>query len=286
MHMTRFGRNANHLRSRVPLSLDQIKAVAPSVFATGAHESRSERFTFIPTVNVLEGLMGEGFNVFEVCQSRTRIPGKGDFTKHMLRMRRDDGRAIVGKEVEEAILVNAHDGTSSYQLFAGVFVFVCTNGLIVPNGMASEVKVPHKGDVVRSVIEGAYSVVSDFDKVRENRETMKAIELTPREQEAFANAAIVAKYEPEEGKAAPVTPAQALQARHFEQRGRNLWDTFNVVQENLVQRGGLSTRSANGRRMRTRPVTGISQNVALNRALWTLANEMGRIKGAGVAVAA
>jgi len=49
------------------------------------------------------------------------------------------------------------------------------------------------------------------------------------------------------------------------------------VQENLVQ-GGLSTRTANGRRNRTRAIQGIDQNVKVNRALWILAEEMKRLK--------
>ena len=67
--------------------------------------------------------------------------------------------------------------------------------------------------------------------------------------------------------------------RRFDDRRPDLWSVFNRTQENLV-RGGLETRSANGRRMRTREVRGISENVQLNRALWTLANEMVKLKAA------
>lgn len=44
-----------------PLSDDQIRRVAPSIFADGKHESRSERYTYIPTIEVLRGLRNEGF---------------------------------------------------------------------------------------------------------------------------------------------------------------------------------------------------------------------------------
>jgi len=36
------------LRSDYPLSDDQIRAVAPSIFADAPHESRSERYSYIP----------------------------------------------------------------------------------------------------------------------------------------------------------------------------------------------------------------------------------------------
>jgi len=46
--------------------------VAPSIFADAPHESRSERYSYIPTASVLQGLRGEGFEPFMVCQ--TRVP--------------------------------------------------------------------------------------------------------------------------------------------------------------------------------------------------------------------
>ena len=62
----------------------------------------------------------------------------------------------------------------------------------------------------------------------------------------------------------------------------DLWMTYNVVQENAV-RGGLRgfTRDGNGRprRVQTREVKGIDQDVKLNRALWTLTQKMAELKG-------
>jgi hypothetical protein len=50
------------------LSDDQIRAVAPSIFADAPHESRSPRYSYIPTATVLQELRGEGFEPFMVCQ--------------------------------------------------------------------------------------------------------------------------------------------------------------------------------------------------------------------------
>jgi hypothetical protein len=46
----------------------------------------------------------------------------------MMRLRR--AGQITGKEVPEIILLNSHDGSSSYQMIPGMFRFVCTNGMI------------------------------------------------------------------------------------------------------------------------------------------------------------
>jgi hypothetical protein len=68
-----------------------------------------------------------------------------------------------------------------------------------------------------------------------------------------------------------------VQARRPEDLGNSLWTTFQRVQENVIQ-GGQPGRTAQGRRMRTRPVASIDRGVSLNRALWMLAEEMRKLK--------
>jgi hypothetical protein len=104
------------LRSNSPLSDDQIRAVAPSIFADGKHDSRSERYTYIPTIDVLNGLRNEGFQPFMVCQTRVRDQDKREHTKHMIRMRPAD--EITGDDANEIILLNSHDVCASQERFA------------------------------------------------------------------------------------------------------------------------------------------------------------------------
>ena len=49
---SRFASHSPALRSDYPLSDDQIRRVAPSIFADAPHESRSERYSYIPTATV------------------------------------------------------------------------------------------------------------------------------------------------------------------------------------------------------------------------------------------
>ena len=69
---TRFGRNSNVIRANAPLTDDQIRFVAPSVYAHEQHSSRSERYSYIPTNTILDSLREQGFQPFMACQSRTR----------------------------------------------------------------------------------------------------------------------------------------------------------------------------------------------------------------------
>jgi len=157
-------------------------------------------------------------------------------------------------------------------MLAGMFRFVCKNGLVCGDTVA-DVSVPHKGDVTGQVIEGAYEVLRGFDRVNESREAMQAVTLDAGESEVFARAALALKYD----KPAPITENQILMPRRVDDGRRDLWSVFNRAQENLIK-GGLSGRAANGRRQSTRPVQGIDQNVRLNRALWLLADGMRQLK--------
>lgn len=263
------------LRADSPLSDDQIRSVAPSIFADGKHASRSERYTYIPTIDVLRGLRNEGFQPFMVCQSRVRDPGKREYTKHMLRLRH--ATQIVGEEANEVVLLNSHDGTSSYQMLAGVLRFVCQNGMVAGDSVR-DIRIPHKGNIAQNVIDGAFDVLDTFDLIREQTDSMRGVELDRAEQHAFARSALALRYDPTDTEApSPVTESQLLAPRRFEDRRDDLWTVFNRVQENLTK-GGLHGRSRTGRAMSTRPVTGIDQNVKLNRALWMLADAMRQMK--------
>lgn len=274
---TRFASNAHTLRSALPLAEHEMRLAAPSIFAAGKHASRSERYTYIPTIEVLRGLRAEGFEPFMVAQGRSRIAGKADYTKHMIRMRHA-GQVTARPEANEIILINSHDGASSYQMLAGVLRFVCCNGLVVGD-IAHDIRIPHKGDVRDEVIEGAFRVLDDFERVDASIAEMKAVSLDAGEERALATAALALRYgEGDDVRAtAPITAEQLTEARRSDDVGASLWLVTNRLQENL-QRGGQPGRSTQGRRIRTRAVKSIDRTVSLNRALWVLAEEMRRLK--------
>ncbi len=263
---SRFGR-INQIRRDRPLTHEELMQVVPSVFSEDRHESRSDRYAYIPTITLLENLQREGFQPFFACQSRVRDPGKREHTKHLLRLRR--AGQITGMQVPEIILLNSHDGSSSYQMLPGYFRSVCTNSLVCGQSFG-EIRVPHRGDISDKVIEGAYEVLSVFDRVEEKREAMQSLQLPPPAQQALAKAALTYRFGEEHQ---PVTTAQVLTPRRREDYGQDLWTVWNTLQENLLK-GGLPGRTVQGKRTHTRAINGIDGDVRLNRALWVMAEQM------------
>ena len=242
--------------------------------------------------------MAQGFTPFKAVQGKSRIEGKTEFTKHMIRFRHADSMtAQVGGNIPEVVLVNAHDGTSAYKLFAGIFRMICTNGMVVCERNLGELSIPHKGNVVHQVIDGSFQIIEGSKQALHTIDRWSNLRLTSGEQTVFAEAAHSLRFADSDGKIdTPITASQLLTPRRIEDRDTtgswsrpapDLYRTLNVVQENAIK-GGLTARRAGtretpSRMVTTREVRGIDQDVKLNRALWQLAERMAELKGSAVA---
>ena len=71
----------------------------------------------------------------------------------------------------------------------------------------------------------------------------------------------------------PVTTADILTPRRREDYGKDLWSAYQTIQENMLK-GGISGRSARGKRIHTRAIHSIDTDIKLNRALWVMAETL------------
>lgn len=270
-----------------PLDNAALMAVAPSIFATEPWHKMSDRYAFIPTIQIVERMRAEGFQPYKAVQSRTRIEGKSEFTRHQIRFRdvRHGTAALMpelGHLFAELILTNSHDGASKYVLDAGLFRLVCLNGMTVDAGQYGQISVRHSGDA-DGVINASYEVVEEFPKVLNSVEEFSRLQLTAGEQKAYAAAALELRYD---DGAAPVMPEAILRPKRREDAEPTLWNTFNTAQEHLLNGGArgsqIITDPNTGRRRvkhaSVRVVNGISESTNLNRALWRLSEEMRKLK--------
>jgi hypothetical protein len=252
------------------LSLEEIRQRAPAVFATAPSDRLSQRYIFIQTQRVLEGLAGAGFVPTEARQWLGRR-SDAQHARHMIRLRRRCETVALHECVPEVVFLNSHNGSSGYQLRMGIFRALCTNGLIVSVAMFPAFCVSHRKDVVDEAIAGALSLAERFDELGVLIERMQRRQLSTPEQARFAEQAMQLRY-PVLADAG-VTPTQLLHVRRPEDDGADLWRTFNRVQENLL-RGGFRKHSANGRVTAARRISSISEDVRINGALWDLSSNL------------
>ena len=254
------------------VSLEHI----PSIHATAPSEQVSERYGFIPTSVIVTALEREGFIPVNARAARSR-PDRAPFAKHMLRFRhRDHLVKQVGDWLPEIVLLNAHDGSACYRIMAGIFRLVCLNGLVVGSSFA-DLRVRHTKNAASEVVDASFRVIEALPRIGEDVQAMRAVDLSEAERLAFATSALALRFEDE----APIRAAQLLEPRRHADTATDLWTSFNTVQEHLLRGGDRTITTGSRRRGKTRQISSVGEDVRLNRALWTLAEEMARLKTAG-----
>lgn len=257
------------------LSNDQIIEMAPAAGAWGPIDGVSSRYSFVPTVTAVDLLRDVGWQPIHAAQSGVRKKEREGYQKHLIRFAQPD--FIMQDERIDLLLYNSHDRGCSFKLMAGIWRFVCSNGLVVGDEYAN---FSHKhvgfnpGDFMHSAVQIAGSV----GEIAGQMNAFKQIELHPEAQDIFAEAAHKLIYdEPEQ---APIQPHDLLQARRSEDRGNDVWATYNKIQENIIDGGIRGVKvSGNGRRRRvtTRPVKALDKNLKLNQALWVITQKMAQL---------
>jgi hypothetical protein len=279
------GKYVNNVRDNNGLTEQVLLQSVPSMFAGEAHESRSSKYVYIPTIEIVKNMLKEGFVPVQAMQGKSRTEEKMNFTKHLVRFRKQNELGLSFPESSEIILLNSHDGSTSYHLMDGIFRTVCANGLI-SGDLENNFKVRHSGDIIGDVIQASYRIVDSSEETKEKIQEMKSIDLSQFERNLLAEYSIKARYniddEENEGETIeqnelPIPAYKALTIRRQEDRKDDLFTTMNVIQENLIK-GGISARGKDGKRKTVRAVNGIDQNVKVNKLIWSFAEEIRKAK--------
>jgi hypothetical protein len=262
------GKRSTNFKEKV-MDLQTLQRKAPSIFATQPYGKMSDKYRFIPTIDILTALEKEGFTPFTVKENRVRLEDKKGFARHAIRLRNDTTMKQVGELVPEIVLMNSHDGSSSFQLSAGIYRLVCANGMVVGNDTIST-RIRHSGEV-GDIIEGVFEVVREMPAVLEQVGVWQGINLEPRQQAALASAASTLRWKDEN----QIRPADLLRKHRKIDEKTDLWTTFNVIQENIIK-GGVRSVGSTGTRSRSRAVASVAEDQRLNKALWVLADQMAK----------
>lgn len=262
------------------LTNDQILALAPAAGALEPIDGVSSRYSFVPTLTAVDLLRDVGWFPIHAEQSLVRDLNRDGYQKHLIRFSKSglDTR----DERVDLLLYNSHDRGTAFRLIASIWRKVCGNGLMVSSEFANFTH-KHVGFDPDAFMQSAVSIAGSAGIIAEQVEEMKLIELSPEERGSFAEAAHILRYGETPEKKPPIQALQLLNERRHDDKGKDLWTTYNVVQENIM-RGGLkgSTTGSNGRPrgMTTRPVKAIDKNLQLNQALWHLTERMAELKAA------
>lgn len=249
-----------------------IRRAAPAAFSEAPAPFLSDRYGFVNTMEAINVLRNEGYQVVKAQQDN---PAKRDprFVRHMLTLRHEsqlDKGAKVGEFTSQMLLINSHNGRTQLHLRAGLYRYVCSNGMVIGTDAMHDA-IRHSKSLTDTLLDRVRKAAALADPVSAMIEQWKKTELTEAQAQTYALRAAELRFGTERAK---MYSADALlEVVRQEDEGRSLWNIFNRVQENTTMRA-VSGANANGRAVSSRVLTGITENTVYNERLWRMTEEV------------
>lgn len=245
------------------MTIQDLKQNVPAVFTSQASPSVSKKYQFASTETLLNKFMDLGWQVHSAKQI-----GRSQFAPHQVRLV-NGGIPKVGDSVVQAVVSNSHNGTRSLSVSAGLFRLVCSNGLVVPMSVAESFKVMHMGIDFEEVQQITENFIQLVPKISSSVSNMQSRVMSDKERNEFAINAAGLRWKAGQVPA-NVSPEALLNPMRNEDTSKDLWTTFNVLQEKVI-RGGVTYQLGSGRRSQMRSITNMDKNTQLNKKLWEMA---------------
>lgn len=244
------------------LSIETLKQVTPSVFATSPSPKMSQKYTFVPTIEIVENFDREGWKVYSAKQI-----GSGQYAQHELRLR-NGGLPNVGDSLIEAVIRNSHNGLSAFSVSSGLHRLVCSNGLTVPTSVADSISVKHMKFDMGMVREITDQFAERLPVIQRSVGKMETTFLDDERLIDFVNKSALIRWE--KGSLPKINVEDFLRPERDGDVGNSVWKTFNVIQEKFV-RGGLKYQSKKGRLTSMKELKNFQNINKINTNLWELA---------------
>ena len=116
------------------LTNQEIAARCPQVFETSYSSRRTQKYGQLTTASVIDALRTEGYEVTSAFAQSAKAGKRPTIHhKHCVRLSHRDFLDTLSPDETrpEIVIVNSHDGSSSFRIMAGIFRLVCENGLII-----------------------------------------------------------------------------------------------------------------------------------------------------------
>lgn len=265
-----------------PLSHDELMEKAPTLFTSEPHYKVSDKYHFIPTIDVIDQIKQHNWHPMSVQEASVKDESKEGYQRHLVRFRHFDDLINPQSNAVELLLLNSHDCSTAFSISAGIYRFVCANGLVIANKVFESYRIKHIGERDNDVMTAINNITAFKPKLQSKIDSFEAIELTRPEQEAFARSAIPLRFE----KHLKVDHKDLLTAHREADKASDLYTTLNVIQENLIRGNVSGINSDTGRRFTSREINSINRDVEVNQGLWDLAERIAMIKQPELALAA
>lgn len=242
----------------------------PAVLAQAPSESVSQRYTFIPTTRLIDDL--RTLDWFPVGAKGSTRP-QDIAARHMIRFRSRENLETPLREVcPELVIVNAHNGLCSFNLKAGLFRLVCSNGLIVSEAVFASIRIRHINYTYDAVRDAVFQYAERIPQITDKVEMLKQAELDDELKLMFARMALLLRFNGDLELVQKIDLESLLRPIRTADIGDNAWNVLNVVQEKI-----LNGRFEIPDHKRPREIRNVQRLITLNQRLFDLAGEVGRL---------
>ncbi|WP_434579822.1 DUF945 domain-containing protein [Sulfurimonas sp. NW15] len=268
--------------SQFPLTNEQLRTQAPALFTEEPHYDVSDKYHFIPTIDVINEIKLHNWHPVTVSEANVRDDDKQGYQQHLVRFRHFDDLLNPQENAVELLLFNSHDRSKSFSISAGIYRFVCSNGLVIADNIFESYKIKHLGERENDVANAVANITAIKPKLMQKIQTLESIQLSQTEQESFAKSSIPLRFE----KHLQIDYQDLLVPHREEDTKDDLYTVLNVIQENLL-RGNISgVNKETGRRFTSKEIKSISKDVEVNQGLWDITEKIAFIKQPQMAQAA
>ncbi len=265
-----------------PLTKDELLAQAPALFTEEPHYEVSDKYCFIPTIEVINEIKSHNWYPVSVQEASVKDISKDGYQKHLVKFRHFDDLLNPTENAVELLLFNSHDRSTAFSISAGIYRFVCANGLVIADSVFESYKIKHIGDRDNDVLSAINNITAFKPKLEQKIHTFEALTLSAQEKQSFARSALPLRFE----EHLEVDYNDLLVPHRAEDERDDLYTTLNVIQENML-RGNISgVNRETGRRFTSREITSIGKDVDVNQGLWNIAERIASIKEPKLALAA
>lgn len=213
-------------------TIDKARAFANSLDSEHLKRTQltKQNKDYIQTMNVIESLQKQGWNLVGVCEARDK---KRITQSHYVKMFNPDFSMKENGKIEaesNLIISNSVDGSSVLNVNLGVYRLVCSNGAMRRDVMFdSKIKHNEQGQRKLTVV---LDKVNDFTKSNIQKfETYKHKLLNKEEMQELARQALKIRFD----HTSDIDFNQLLKVNRAEDKGNNLWLVYNRIQENLTK---------------------------------------------------
>jgi len=283
------------------LSQATIEKLAPAVFSASKAEHLTDRYVSLHTSDLIPVMRDYGYVPVQAAQRGSRkaknsqqiselsekfSEGSGyaveSFNAHLLSFAHS---STLNQDLRpEIILYNSHDGSSSVQLYAGCYRFICSNGIVAGEGFNQ--RMLHSKSGLKGFEEMLKNTVESLPEMQARIERLKQVQLDSEQALRMARLGVSTRWDMLPASTHEITGTyadyrtvnNALRIGRMQDSSNDAFTVFNRIQEAVI-RGNAYVQSFTkvnpyGAMRKARAVGSAKESIRINTELWNIAEEV------------